>query len=94
MNLGGVTYPGTFAGTIADVKGLPPDFDTKPFLETGVADAQCVGGMLLVNLPQAFAQSQLKLVVLDNGVTDVAATWMVSLYATGVIVGRFISGFA
>jgi hypothetical protein len=48
MNLGGVTYPGTFEGTIADVNGLPPDFDTKPFLETGVADAQCVAGMLLV----------------------------------------------
>jgi predicted MFS family arabinose efflux permease len=53
-----------------------------------------VGGMLLVNLPQAFASSQLKLVVLDNGVTDAAATWMVSLYATGVIIGRFISGLA
>jgi hypothetical protein len=48
MNLGGVTYPGTFEGTIADVSGLPPDFDSKPFLEAGVADAQCVGGMLLV----------------------------------------------
>ena len=30
------------------MNGLPPDFDTKPFLEAGVADAQCVGGMLLV----------------------------------------------
>jgi hypothetical protein len=48
MNLGGVTYPGTFEGTIADVKGLPPDFNSKPFLDVGVADAQCVGGMLLV----------------------------------------------
>jgi hypothetical protein len=48
LNLGGVAYPGTFEGTIADVNGLPPDFATKPFLEAGVADAQCVGGMLLV----------------------------------------------
>ena len=49
MNLGGVAYPGTFEGTLADVKGVPQDFvDAKPVLETGVADAQCVDGMLLV----------------------------------------------
>lgn len=53
-----------------------------------------LGGMLLVNLPQVFAGSQLKLVMLDMGVGDTAATWMLSLYATGVIVGRFISGLA
>ena len=49
MNLGGVAYPGTFEGTIADVKGAAAGLiDAKPFLETGVADAQCVDGMLLV----------------------------------------------
>jgi Protein of unknown function (DUF3089) len=49
LNLGGVTYPGTFEGTLADVKGVPQDFiAAKPVLETGVADAQCVDGMLLV----------------------------------------------
>ena len=49
MNLGGVAYPGTFEGTLADVKGVPQDFiDAKPVLEPGVADAQCVEGMLLV----------------------------------------------
>jgi hypothetical protein len=49
LNLGGVTYPGTFEGTLADVKGVPQDFiDAKPVLESGVADAQCVDGMLLV----------------------------------------------
>jgi hypothetical protein len=49
LNLGGVTYRGTFEGTLADVKGVPQDFiDAKPVLETGVADAQCVDGMLLV----------------------------------------------
>jgi hypothetical protein len=48
-NLGGVTWPGTFEGTLADVKGVPQDFiAAKPTLETGVADAQCVAGMLLV----------------------------------------------
>jgi hypothetical protein len=49
LNLGGVAYPGSFAGTVADVKGVPQDFiDAKPVLEAGVADAQCVNGMLLV----------------------------------------------
>ena len=53
-----------------------------------------LGGMLLVNIPQVFASSQLKLVVMDSGVTDQTATWMVSLYAIGVIIGRFASGLA
>ena len=49
LNLGGVAYPGTFEGTLADVKGVPQEFvDAKPVLEPGVADAQCVDGMLLV----------------------------------------------
>ena len=49
LNIGGVAYAGTFDGTLADVKGVPQDFiDARPVLETGVADAQCVGGMLLV----------------------------------------------
>jgi MFS family permease len=53
-----------------------------------------IGGMVLVNLPQAFAQSQLKLIALDNGVSDASATAMVSLYAVGVIIGRFLTGIA
>lgn len=53
-----------------------------------------VGGMLLVNLPQAFASSQLKLVAIANGVADGTATAMVSLYAIGVIAGRFATGIA
>lgn len=51
-----------------------------------------VGGMALINIPQVFASSQLKLIVLSTGITDQAATWMVSLYATGVIIGRCIFG--
>jgi len=53
-----------------------------------------IGGMILVNLPQSFAQSQLKLIALDNGVSDASATAMVSLYAVGVIIGRFLTGVA
>ncbi len=49
LNIGAVSYPGTFAGSLADLKELPRDFiDAKPVPETGVADAQCIDGMLLV----------------------------------------------
>lgn len=53
-----------------------------------------IGGMLLVNIPQSFANSQLKLVAMGKGISDVDATWMVSLYAMGVMVGRFLTGIA
>lgn len=53
-----------------------------------------VGGMFLVNVPQSVASSQLKLVLFESSVGDDAANWMLSLYAIGVIVGRFASGFA
>jgi MFS family permease len=53
-----------------------------------------VGGMFLINIPQPFAASQIKLVVLSNGVADNTATWMVSLYATGVMIGRVVFGLA
>lgn len=53
-----------------------------------------IAGMFLVNVPQVFASSQMKLVVMDSGVADRTATWMVSLYALGVIVGRIASGLA
>jgi len=49
LNLGGVAYPGRFAGTLADLKELPQEYiDAQPIVEPGVADAQCVDGMLLV----------------------------------------------
>ena len=51
-------------------------------------------GMLLVNVPQTFASAQLKLVTLDKGVSDMSATWLVSLYPLGSIAGRFFCGIA
>jgi MFS family permease len=53
-----------------------------------------VGGMFLINIPQPFAASQIKLVVLANGVVDHTATLMVSLYAIGVMAGRVVFGLA
>jgi MFS family permease len=60
-------------------------FKTRTFL-------LLVGGMALINVPQVFASSQLKLIVMAQGVTNSTATWMVSLYAIGVIIGRIIFG--
>jgi MFS family permease len=53
-----------------------------------------VGGMFLINIPQVFASSQLKLIVLSTGIADQTATWMVSLYAIGVMAGRIVFGVA
>jgi MFS family permease len=53
-----------------------------------------VAGMFLVNIPQGFAGSQLKLVVMDRGVASETATWMISVYAIGVIAGRLLCGLA
>ena len=53
-----------------------------------------IGGMFLINIPQVFASSQLKLIVLSTGVTDQTAIWMVSLYAIGVMAGRVVFGLA
>jgi MFS family permease len=53
-----------------------------------------IGGMFLVNVPMVFATSQLKLIAMDLGVGDQVATWMISAYAVGVIVGRCLSGLA
>jgi MFS family permease len=49
---------------------------------------------LLVNLPFSLAHSQLKLVVLDQGLGDATAALLVSVFAVGSIAGRVISGAA
>lgn len=46
----------------------------------------------LVNLPFTLAISQLKMVVLDQGITDADAAIMVSTFALGSIFGRVIAG--
>ena len=49
---------------------------------------------LLVNLQFSLATSQLKLVVLAQGLSDAAAAGLVSIFAIGSIVGRLICGVA
>lgn len=48
----------------------------------------------LVNLPFTLATSQIKMVVLDQGISDADAAMMISAFAIGSIVGRVIAGFA
>ncbi len=52
------------------------------------------GGMLLVNVPQVVAASQLKLILLQKGVATEVVTGVIALYAGGVAVGRILSGLA
>ncbi|SFF77680.1 Sugar phosphate permease [Novosphingobium sp. CF614] len=51
-------------------------------------------GMFLVNMPRTFATSQLKIAVLEYGFPDRVGTMIVSLYAFGTVMGRFLSGLA
>ncbi|KHK91622.1 MFS transporter [Novosphingobium malaysiense] len=53
-----------------------------------------VAGMFFCNVPQVIVSSQLKLVLMESGAPSHLATWIVSLYAVGVVVGRFFSGLA
>lgn len=51
-------------------------------------------GMLLCNLPQTLSSSQLALVLIDSGAPTVLASSMISVYAIGVLIGRFAGGLA
>lgn len=53
-----------------------------------------LAGMVLCNLPFMVQSSQLKLILLDRGVTSDAGSWMLSLYAITVVVGRVLCGLA
>lgn len=48
----------------------------------------------LVNTPFTVATSQLKLVVLEQGLGDATAAWLVTVFAVASLVGRLISGAA
>jgi MFS family permease len=53
-----------------------------------------VAGMFFCNVPTVIVSSQFKLVLIESGAPGKLATWLVSLYAVGVVVGRFLSGLA
>jgi predicted MFS family arabinose efflux permease len=53
----------------------------------------CVS-MLLCNVPQVIVLSQLKIVLLENGVSGAGAAIMFSALSVGLLAGRFITGVA
>lgn len=53
-----------------------------------------LAAVFLANLPFSLAISQLKLVVLEQGLSDATAAMLVSTFAIGSIVGRVFSGIA
>lgn len=52
------------------------------------------GTMILCNLPQTLLLVQLKMLVLDNGVTGEGASIMFTALSLGMLAGRFITGVA
>lgn len=53
-----------------------------------------LASMLLCNLPQTLILVQLKMLVLDNGVSGTDASIMFTALAGGMLVGRFVTGVA
>lgn len=53
-----------------------------------------IAGVFLCNLPQTLQGLQLKLLLAENGIASAPAALMISSFAIGVIVGRFICGIA
>lgn len=50
--------------------------------------------MLLCNLPQIVAMSQLKMVLMEHGIAATATSIMLAALPLGVLAGRFVSGYA
>jgi MFS family permease len=50
--------------------------------------------MMLCNLPQAIVLTQLKIVLLENGVSGTGAAVMFSALSIGLLAGRFLTGVA
>jgi MFS family permease len=48
--------------------------------------------LLLCNLPQVIALTQLSLVLMDNGATSIQVSAMISAFAIGTLIGRFVCG--
>lgn len=53
-----------------------------------------IGGMFLCNFPQVLVQSQMNLMLMENGASMGFATLLVSAYSICVVIGRFVTGYA
>lgn len=92
----GLRKRGTARGQAPEPKRKAAPLTRKEFfaLARQPAFPLLIGGMFLINLPQVIVSSQMKLVLYENGAASTFATWLLSLYAISVIVGRFASGYA
>ncbi|EXS68782.1 MFS transporter [Sphingobium sp. Ant17] len=101
--MGGITMA---FGLIA-VAMTPPHIGTRPDEDVPVEPKASYGvivrnpafwvliiGMILVNFPQGLVSAQMKLMLMDSGAQSQAATWLISIYAVGVMVGRFACGLS
>jgi len=83
----------------APVEARPASVSTKAKRDYGALARMpafwiMVAGTILANLSQFITNSQLGVMLLDNGVTAREISGMISVFASGVIAGRFICGFA
>jgi len=53
-----------------------------------------VGGITLTNLSQFISNSQINMLLLENGMTVRQISGMISIFAIGVLIGRFACGLA
>ncbi|TCM16576.1 MFS transporter [Novosphingobium sp. PhB165] len=95
------------AGTITFLL-IPPEVDREaivgaprrraredyPIIFNAPAFWILLAAMLLCNLPQVIMLTQLKLVLLDNGVTGRGASVMISALSIGMLTGRLLTGLA
>lgn len=101
--MGGITMA---FGLIA-VAMTPPHIGTRPDEDVPVEPKAGYGvivrnpafwvliiGMILVNFPQGLVSAQMKLMLMDTGAQSQTATWLISIYAVGVMVGRFACGLS
>ena len=68
--------------------------DDYPLIFRSPAFWILAASMLLCNLPQVLMLTQLKLLLLDNGVTGPGAAVMISALSIGMLSGRFLTGLA
>ncbi|MCB2076949.1 MAG: MFS transporter [Novosphingobium sp.] len=65
-----------------------------PLILRSVSFWMLAGSMLLCNLPQVIMLTQLKVLILENGVTGRGAAIMFTALSLGMLVGRFVTGVA
>lgn len=81
------------ADQVAKAKKQPGDGDYRLIFRSGPFWI-IAGGFLFCNLIYPLQSSQMMLMLEENGMDRTAGAWMVSLFAGGVLAGRFLCGAA